>query len=63
MSDPTQRWTKWTEGAQQDVERLGEEALRETPQYPRTAKELTPEEQYRDYVTTLNAPDGPKLLE
>ena len=41
---------------------MGEEALRETPQYSRTAKELSPEEQYRDYVTTMGTPDGPKLL-
>ncbi len=62
MSDPTKRWAEWTETAAKEAERLGEQALQETPQYPRTAKELTPEEQHRDYVITMSAPDGPKLL-
>jgi len=62
LSDPTERYIKLTEAAQQDVERLGEAVEKEMPQYSRSAKELAPEEQHRDYVTTMNTPDGPKLL-
>lgn len=62
MFDPTRRYIELTEAAHQDVERLGEEAEQQMPQYSRAAKELTPEEQRRDYVTTMNAPDGPRIL-
>ena len=62
MVDPTKRYIELTDAAQKDVERLGEAAEREMPQYSRSAKELTPEEQHRDYVTTMNNPDGPKVV-
>lgn len=62
MPDPTKRYIELTEAAQRDVERQGEQVEREMPQYSRTAEELTPEQQRRDYVTTMNTPDGPKLL-
>lgn len=62
MADTTKHQIELVEAAQRDVERLGEQAEREMPQYSRTAEELTPEQQRRDYVTTMNTPDGPKLL-
>ena len=62
MADPTKRYIELTEAANKDVEQQGELAELEMPQYGRTARELTPEEQHRDYVTTMNNPDGPKVL-
>ena len=61
MSDPTKRQIESVEAAQRDVERLGELAERDAPQYSRTSEELSPDEQYRDYVTIMSTPDGPKL--
>ncbi len=58
MVDAAERYNKFLEQEHERRRRLTKKVEAEMPTYGRRDEDLTPEEQRRDYLETVNAPGG-----
>lgn len=61
MTDPTENYKKIVDAAEQRAEGIYTRAEALAPLYPRSAEDLSREEQHRDYQTAKVVPDGMRV--